>query len=66
MLGSITFSPFTAPWDAIVDLRHEAEVAHGTLYETLIEDRHTLEARISVLERTIRDLNSQIAELSRG
>lgn len=66
MVGSITFAPNPSPWPSVVDLRHSAEDAHTTLYETLIDDRHTLEARIGVLERTIRELNSEIARLSHG
>ncbi|KKN78945.1 hypothetical protein LCGC14_0344200 [marine sediment metagenome] len=65
-VGSITFAPNPSPWDSIVDLRHFAEDAYSTLYETLIEDRHVLEARISLLERTIREQGSEIARLSRG
>ena len=62
-ISSVQNSLNISHWDEVIDLRHEAEDAVRSLYEKLIDDRHVLEARVSILERHNRTLRGEIAKL---
>ena len=50
-------------WDDITDLRHDVEDAIRFLYDKLIDDRHSLESQIRILQRHNRTLRGEIAKL---
>ena len=63
-ISSVQNSLNVSSWDDVTDMRHAAEDAVRSLYEKLIDDRHVLEAKISLLERDNRELRGKIASLT--